>query len=104
MLVHQVIHVHVRELETPGTGADHLNIAGAPVFFCFLLCWPALPASQLEREHMNKTQRLAVSVHICELLIAVCAIVTGIAQLCQESLRWRAQDDNGTRPKDWPYN
>ena len=48
---------------------------------------------------MNNTQRLAVSVHICELLIAVCAIVTGIAQLC-----WRAQDDNGTRPKDWPYN
>lgn len=39
---------------------------------------------------MNKVQQLACTCHICELLVAVCAIITGIAQLTQIHLSWKS--------------
>lgn len=39
---------------------------------------------------MNKSQQLAVTCHIAELVIAVCAIITGVAQLVQINVGWKS--------------
>ena len=41
---------------------------------------------------MNQT-RLAVSGYICDLIIAVCAIISGIAQLRHVVIGWQASSE-----------